>query len=427
MTDRQRRFDALDVIDLPSGGDDAPMTRNRVRQGRGWIGPVLIMVFGLAAMAAVVFAFLTMVPGADPRERPPIDPASIPPAVEPTELMPVTPETAREMNEKRAFDVTGPIARAPQFVFAGNDISRSRAQACLAAAAFYEAGDDPSGAQSVIQVVLNRARHPAFPRTICGVVFQGSERSTGCQFTFTCDGAMRRTPSPAAWSRAMGVASLMLGGLTDRRVGVATHYHTDWVMPYWAPKLTKLAKVKTHIFYTWPGSWGTPGAFRRGATGEEPAIAALAQLSPAHVGGKDDTATATSTDAPVAVTPTLPAPAPTGIGDRNLRGAIVRTNTGDSNRFFIQVDGGTFAGNHAVAALALCKDKPSCRVYGWRDGGSIASGLPLTDAQRDALTFFYVHEEGSTDRALWNCAQISRSNTAQCLPADAGQRTAVTG
>src|SRR3546814_13165707 len=98
----------------------------------------------------------------------------------------------------------------------------------------YEAGDDAKGQQAVGQVVINRARHPAFPKSICGVVFQGSERATGCQFTFTCDGALGRRYSDAAWQRARDNADLMPSGGTDPRVGLPTPFHTDRVRPYWS-------------------------------------------------------------------------------------------------------------------------------------------------------------------------------------------------
>src|SRR3546814_17339709 len=69
---------------------------------------------------------------------------------------------------------------------------------CLTAAIYYEAAQESeSGKRGVAQVVLNRARHPAFPSSICGVVYQGSERKTGCQFTFTFDGSLARKPSRA--------------------------------------------------------------------------------------------------------------------------------------------------------------------------------------------------------------------------------------
>ena len=97
----------------------------------------------------------------------------------------------------------------------------------------YEAGDDPAGQRAVAQVVLNRVRHPAFPKTVCGVVFEGQDRTTGCQFTFSCDGALTRwSPSPALWTAARQIATAALTGTVYRPVGYATHYHTDWVVPY---------------------------------------------------------------------------------------------------------------------------------------------------------------------------------------------------
>src|SRR3546814_20727166 len=97
--------------------------------------------------------------------------------------------------------------------------------------------------------LIHRARHPAFPKSSCGVVFQGSERTTGCQFTFTCDGALARRYSDAAWQRACNNADLMLSGGTYPAVGLATHYHTDWVRPYWSDSLEKIAIVDTHLFF----------------------------------------------------------------------------------------------------------------------------------------------------------------------------------
>ena len=119
----------------------------------------------------------------------------------------------------------------------------------------------------------------AYPRTVCGVVFQGSERTTGCQFSFTCDGAMARTPSITGWERARAVAAAALNGHVATAVGTATHYHTDWVAPYWAPRLSKITKIGTHIFYRWNGTWGLPAAFRGVYAGAEPVILKMAALS----------------------------------------------------------------------------------------------------------------------------------------------------
>lgn len=133
---------------------------------------------------------------------------------------------------------------------------------CLTAAVYYEAASETlTGQRAVAQVVLNRMRHPAYPNSVCGVVFQGSQRKTGCQFTFTCDGSLNRRPSASGWARARAVAAAALSGYVEPSVGLATHYHTLWVVPYWSANLTKLRTVGSHIFYRWSGRSGTRSAF----------------------------------------------------------------------------------------------------------------------------------------------------------------------
>ena len=128
---------------------------------------------------------------------------------------------------------------------------------CLTQAAYFEAGaNGPAAQAAVVQVVLNRVRHPDFPKSVCGVVYEGSERDTGCQFTFTCDGSLARPVDPAAWDDARKVAGHALGGYVDRAVGTATYYHADYVFPTWAPTLVKLATVGPHIFYRMAGFEG---------------------------------------------------------------------------------------------------------------------------------------------------------------------------
>jgi hypothetical protein len=121
----------------------------------------------------------------------------------------------------------------------------------------------------VAQVVLNRVRHPVYPASVCGVVYQGSERDTGCQFTFTCDGALAQAPMRSFYLRAREVAHEALQGYVYAPVGNATHYHTDYVVPYWASTLKKSAVIGTHIFYRWPGGWGMPAAFGQRYTQRE--------------------------------------------------------------------------------------------------------------------------------------------------------------
>jgi spore germination cell wall hydrolase CwlJ-like protein len=164
------------------------------------------------------------------------------------------------------------IQAAPSFsVRAASATDRGRALQCLTAAIYYEAASEPdAGQQAVAQVILNRVRHPAFPNTVCGVVYQGSERTTGCQFSYACDGSMARVPSKAYWNRALGVAARALAGGVYAPVGMATHYHTYAVTPAWNRSLVMTAAVGAHFFHRWKGYWGTAGAFRQAYAGHEP-------------------------------------------------------------------------------------------------------------------------------------------------------------
>jgi spore germination cell wall hydrolase CwlJ-like protein len=181
-------------------------------------------------------------------------------------------------------EAEGGIARALRIDLSGVD--RTRALQCLTAAIYYEAASEPDqGQRAVAQVVLNRVAHPSYPNTVCGVVYQGSERVTGCQFSFTCDGSLARRPSRFFWQRAEGVARAALGGFVEPSVGLATHYHTIAVHPYWAPSLVHLTTIGAHRFYRFGGPAGMPGAFRFAYAGGEPIAAphprdAAASLAP---------------------------------------------------------------------------------------------------------------------------------------------------
>ena len=163
----------------------------------------------------------------------------------------------------------GPAARP--VLAAGNATDRYRAGQCLAQAVYYEAASEgEDGMRAVAQVVLNRVSHPAWPNSVCGVVYQGSQRATGCQFTFTCDGSLARKPSAAAWMRARRVADAALGGFVFAPVGLATHYHTHAVKPYWASSLARVTDIGFHRFYRWQGPAGTRAAFASLYRGGEP-------------------------------------------------------------------------------------------------------------------------------------------------------------
>lgn len=212
-------------------------------------------LFASIVLASLSFAQPTRIPA------PPVPPSMA--------VRPLAPALAVAVNAAIPLsDAANPAA--DPFHFAGNEATRRQAVTCLASAAYYEAGNETAdGERAVAQVVLNRVRHPAFPASVCGVVFQGSTRATGCQFTFTCDGSLSRRPDAAGWRRAKAVAEAALSGSVYAPVGWATHYHADYVVPYWSASLAKNAVVGAHLFYHWNGDWGRVGAFRQSYGGSE--------------------------------------------------------------------------------------------------------------------------------------------------------------
>lgn len=124
---------------------------------------------------------------------------------------------------------------------------------CLARGIYYEArGETQRGQVAVAEVIMNRTRSTAYPNTICGVVYQGSHRSTGCQFTFTCDGSLNQRPRGRAWERAQRTAAAVMLGYHRPMTGGATHYHTTGVNPVWNSGLVETTRIGVHIFYRFP-------------------------------------------------------------------------------------------------------------------------------------------------------------------------------
>jgi hypothetical protein len=145
----------------------------------------------------------------------------------------------------------GPIRAAEPF--RAGPLNQSRELECLTEAVYYEArGETPTGQAAVAQVVLNRVRHPAFPKSVCAVVFQGAQGRRGCQFSFACDGSLRRTREIGAWDRARKIATKAFSGQVVAAVGDATHFHVASVQPGWSG-LMRVAQVGTHIFYRFTG------------------------------------------------------------------------------------------------------------------------------------------------------------------------------
>jgi len=381
------------------------------------VAPGLWVALALTALAAVLAPLLIVLnappvpPGgavtlAEIRKPKRVVPKAELPRVEPVLLAALPMDEARRFNATIPF-ATGPNPAARPFFVSGGADDQARAVDCLAAATWYEAGDDAVGQRAVAQVVINRMRHPAFPKSVCGVVFQGQERRTGCQFTFTCDGAMTRTPSAVAWNRARDIARQALAGYVYTKVGHSTHYHTDWVVPYWSSSLDKVAEVHTHLFFRWTGWWGTPPAFRRAYAGAEPVIAKMARLSALHAVGADPAVLAAlaAEGAPVD-----PAAIP--------ESAIPQPVTGEArNVFHAALDRNMGADAFAALAIRTCGERPFCKFLGWTDHSKVPSaGAAPSPAQIEAMSFSYLRDQTQGfGKALWNCGEFKRPSPVQCM------------
>ena len=189
----------------------------------------------------------------------------------------------------------------------------ARQENCLAQAIYYEArGESQRGQIAVAEVIMNRAKSGYYPNSVCGVVYQGSHRSTGCQFTFTCDGSINHRPRGRAWDRAQRVATAVMSGYTRPITQGATHYHTLAVNPVWNSGLVETTTIESHVFYRFPNRserahYQEALARRRGSLGSrrsEGADALIPEASDAAAGIEDGATQETAPAASEAVTDT---------------------------------------------------------------------------------------------------------------------------
>ena len=227
------------------------------------------------AHSAAAPVYIPTLPDAAPAFAPEIDSDAL-------LLEPVSPTDAAAINAAIPISTAPNPGAAPIVLRAASISDRIRSLQCLSEAIYYEArSESEEGQRAVAQVVLNRLRSPAYPGSVCGVVYQGPMRAGGgCQFTFTCDGSLRFAPGGPAWDRARRLAAAALAGSVYAPVGYATHYHTQQVVPTWAYKLVKSAVVGSHSFYRMQGVWGAPSAFGRTYAGREPSPAVLLASRP---------------------------------------------------------------------------------------------------------------------------------------------------
>lgn len=357
---------------------------------------------------------------------------------------PIEGSEAFRRNEAAPFLTVGPGA-AP-FHLGGSPQDYVQARACLAAAMLYEAGADAAGQLAVGQVVLNRVRHPAFPHSVCGVVLQGSERTTGCQFTFTCDGALSRAYSDGVVDRALARAGLMLNGLVYAGVGLATHYHTEQVYPWWSPKLEKIARVGSHLFFRWPGYWGSAAALVARQRDSEPGTRLFSRF-----GSLDGDALNDSTFAPGAESRAMTAPyiearlagfeSEASVGplvhpDARMHSTVEGGNAipaarrlvfssqrspiaahlvtsapalggmrllrmfPETGAFYVELLPGSSDAARRRSAEALCGGRATCAVYGWFSTVDVPSAPPSANPLKPAPAFTFSHDITRAGRAI---------------------------
>jgi spore germination cell wall hydrolase CwlJ-like protein len=323
-------------------------------------------------------------------------------------LEPLAVEDARKLNAETPFVERTPEPARP-FRFAGSAVDRGRAIDCLALAAMAEAGGGDPDQRAVIQVILNRVRHPAFVKTICGVVFQGSERTTGCQFSFTCDGSLSRSYSDAAWTVARRRVGEALDGHVFSPVGAATHYHTDWVHPVWSSQLDKIGQVATHLFFRWPGYWGSRDAARIAYRGGEPAIAQLSWL-PSHAeAGIEQAAMAQASGAAA-----LPVEGPKA-GDRVGIGVIAVRHP-EGGAYLVHLTGPPAQAAALSLGRRLCGGRGYCRVMGWTESKAVPKGFPIPPEARAKLSFSYVLDATNAEYIYYDCKRFADIPRDNCLP-----------
>ncbi len=229
---------------------------------------------------------------------------------------------------------------ASPYLFATRNATDSlRSAICLTTAIYYEAvSESDDGQRAVAQVILNRVRHPAWPNTVCGVVYQGSDGPV-CQFSYACDGAMARRPTAAGWAKASRIAREALAGYVYAPAGLSTFYHTPQVNPSWNKRLIVAHVIGNHIFYRMPGAQGAASAFNTRYVGGEPmpapkpkAYRPAAPAMAANVGTSVPLPSAyqTAPTAPIAV---APVPMPAAVAAGRAPAYAPRPSVNEDNRY----------------------------------------------------------------------------------------------
>ena len=145
---------------------------------------------------------------------------------------------------------TGVAARRPPYANRFSNVTAPERH-CLARAVYFEARGEPIAGQiAIAQVVLNRVAAGRWPPTICGVVYQGVERGSKCQFSFACTDTPKRELAGEAWERAEWIADEVLsGGAWLGELLQADHFHRVDLRPVWRLGLQYVRVIGRHVFY----------------------------------------------------------------------------------------------------------------------------------------------------------------------------------
>ena len=122
---------------------------------------------------------------------------------------------------------------------------------CLSEVLYYEArGEGAGGQKAIAEVVFHRMNHGDYGHSICAVVYEGKNRPH-CQFSFACNGDMKRAKQPGAWREAEALAAKIMTGQMNLKnaTGGALNFHAASVSPDWADTMDKTTQIGNHVFY----------------------------------------------------------------------------------------------------------------------------------------------------------------------------------
>ena len=117
---------------------------------------------------------------------------------------------------------------------------------CMAKNIYFEARNESlKGMIAVAQVTITRVQDSRWPNTICDVVYQNK------QFSWYSDGLSDHPTDHDKFAEIRLITSAILDpdmNIQDLTYG-STHYHANYVSPYWTKYMIKQAKIDSHIFY----------------------------------------------------------------------------------------------------------------------------------------------------------------------------------